>query len=386
MIYLDNAATSWPKPPGVAQAMADFLEEAGGNPGRSGHRLSIEAGRIVYDARERIAELFNLSDPLRVIFTLNATHAINLALQGLLVAGDRIVTTAVEHNAVMRPLRSLEARGVEVSVMQCEPDGSLSLDQAGRSIRPGTKLVVATHANNVTGTLLPITAIAEMAHAAGASLLVDAAQTAGVFPIDIQRMGIDLLAFTGHKGLMGPPGTGGLILGERLNPAILQPLMRGGTGSRSEFELQPDDLPDKFEAGTPNSVGIAGLGASVAFVVDRGVEAIRAHEVGLTRALLRGLADLPTVRVYGPTNPTGPDRGRVLRRPRAASVRGRAEARRAVRRPVQGWPPLRPRHPPHPGNLPRRHRSACARRLHRAKRHSPHACLNKSYRRGVVIS
>ncbi len=303
MIYLDNAATSWPKPPGVAQAMADFLEEAGGNPGRSGHRLSIEAGRIVYDARERIAELFNLSDPLRVIFTLNATHAINLALQGLLVAGDRIVTTAVEHNAVMRPLRSLEARGVEVSVMQCEPDGSLSLDQAGRSIRPGTKLVVATHANNVTGTLLPITAIAEMAHAAGASLLVDAAQTAGVFPIDIQRMGIDLLAFTGHKGLMGPPGTGGLILGERLNPAILQPLMRGGTGSRSEFELQPDDLPDKFEAGTPNSVGIAGLGASVAFVVDRGVEAIRAHEVGLTRALLRGLADLPTVRVYGPTNP-----------------------------------------------------------------------------------
>ncbi len=187
--------------------------------------------------------------------------------------------------------------------MQCEPDGSLNLDRAGRSIRSGTKLVVATHANNVTGTLLPIEAIAEMAHSVGALLLVDAAQTAGVLPIDVHRMGIDLLAFTGHKGLMGPPGTGGLLLGERLNPAVLQPLMRGGTGSRSEFELQPEALPDKFEAGTPNGVGIAGLGAGVAFVMDRGVEAILSHEVELARALLQGLAELPAVRVYGPTDP-----------------------------------------------------------------------------------
>ncbi len=299
MIYLDNAATSFPKPPQVIRAMNDFLERAGGNPGRSGHRLSVEAGRIVYDAREAIAELFGARDPLRVIFTLNATHALNLALRGTLRAGDRVVTTGIEHNAVMRPLRALEREGVRVVVVPCARDGSLDLDALRDALRLGARLVVVNHASNVVGTILPVAEIARLAHAAGALVLVDAAQTAGVVPIDIEAMGIDLLAFTGHKGLYGPPGTGGLVLGERVDAAIIEPLMRGGTGSRSEFEEQPDELPDKFECGTPNGVGIAGLGAGVRFVLERGIETIRADEVELTRALIEGLSEIPGVTVYG---------------------------------------------------------------------------------------
>lgn len=302
MIYLDNAATSFPKPPEVWQAMAHFLERAGGNPGRSGHRLSVEAGRIVYNTREALAELFNAPDPLRIIFTLNATHAINLVLRGLLHPGDRVVTTRMEHNAVMRPLRALEQQGVQVSSVPCERDGSLNLETLRRSIAPGTRLVVVNHASNVVGTILPIADIARIAHAAGALMLVDAAQTAGVVPIDVQAMQIDLLAFTGHKGLLGPPGTGGLVINDNVEVKRIEPLVRGGTGSRSEFEEQPADLPDRYESGTPNGVGIAGLGAGVHWVMQRGIETIRAHEIALTQMLINGLQTIPGVTVHGPGN------------------------------------------------------------------------------------
>ena len=302
MIYLDHAATSWPKPPEVLAAMHDFLAHAGGNPGRSGHRLSVEAGRIVYDAREAVAELFNAVDPLRVIFTLNATHAINLALHGLLRPGDRVVTSGIEHNAVMRPLRGLEQQGVQVNMIPCRSDGTLDLAAAGGAITPGTRLVVLNHASNVMGTILPIDHVAELAHHAGALLLVDAAQTAGAISIDMQAQGIDLLAFTGHKALLGPPGTGGLLIGARVDTAAMEPLFRGGTGSRSEFEIQPEDCPDKFESGTPNGVGIAGMGAGVRYVLAHGVEAIRDHELALARALAEGLANIPGVTVYGPAD------------------------------------------------------------------------------------
>jgi cysteine desulfurase/selenocysteine lyase len=301
MIYLDHAATSWPKPPEVLRAMADFLERTGGNPGRSGHRLSIAAARIVYDAREAIAGLFNAPDPLRVIFTGNATYAINIALRGLLKPGDRVVTSGVEHNAVMRPLRALERAGVRLTVVPCAPDASLDPADMQRMVEPGTRLVVVNHASNVTGTLLPVAEVAEIAHRAGALLLVDAAQTAGVVPIDMQAMGIDLLAFTGHKGLQGPPGTGGLVIGDKVDVATMEPLLRGGTGSNSESEEQPDHLPDKFESGTPNGAGIAGLGAGVRFVMERGIDAIRAHEIELTRTLSEGLCAIPGVQVYGPS-------------------------------------------------------------------------------------
>lgn len=303
MIYLDHAATSFPKPPQVIRAMSDFLECAGGNPGRSGHRLSIAAGRIVYDAREAIAELFNAPDPLRVVFTLNATHALNLALRGILNAGDRVVTTSMEHNAVMRPLRALEQSGVQVVIVRCARDGSLDVNDLAAALQERTKLVVATHASNVTGTILPIAEIAQLAHRAGACVLVDAAQTAGVLPIDIQAMGIDLLAFTGHKGLLGPPGTGGLVLADSVKTEQIEPLMRGGTGSHSEFETQPEFLPDKFESGTPNGVGIAGLGAGVRFIASLGIEAIRAHEMKLA-SVLESLRELPGVTVYGPARVT----------------------------------------------------------------------------------
>ncbi|MDM7996417.1 MAG: aminotransferase class V-fold PLP-dependent enzyme [Acidobacteriota bacterium] len=302
MIYLDYAATSWPKPPEVVQAMTRCMEQAGGNPGRSGHRLSIKAGRIVYDVREILAEFFHVPDPLRIIFAANATQAINLCLYGILRPGDHVLASSMEHNAVMRPLRDLESKGVSLSVVPCSPDGALDPDAVAQAMRPSTRLVVLTHASNVTGTILPVSRVADIAHKSGAFLLVDAAQSAGLLPIDVQAMNIDFLAFTGHKGLLGPQGTGGLAIGSRVPIRDLNPLWRGGTGSRSEFEIQPEDLPDKFESGTLNSPGIAGLGAGVEYILKRGLESIRAQEVALMRQLVEGIRCLDGVSLYGPTD------------------------------------------------------------------------------------
>ncbi len=303
MIYLDNAATSWPKPPQVLAAMAHFLTEVGGNPGRSGHRLSVEAGRIVYAAREAVAQLFNAPDPLRVVFGLNATEGINLALRGLLRPGDHVVTSSMEHNSVMRPLRALEREGVEVTVVPCSPEGMLDPQAVLTAIRPHTRLVVLNHASNVTGTILPVAEVGRaLRQINGPLLVVDAAQSGGAVPIDMQADGIDLLAFTGHKSLYGPTGTGGLIIGERVPLEEFRPLIRGGTGSRSEREEQPDFLPDMCESGTPNAVGLAGLEAGVRWVLEQGVEAIRAHEVALSGRLSDGLREIPGVTVYGPAD------------------------------------------------------------------------------------
>lgn len=303
MIYLDHAATSWPKPAAVTAAMGDFLERAGGNPGRSGHRLSIAAARVVYDTRESLAEFFGISDPLRVIFTHNATHALNLAILGILQPGQRVVTSGMEHNAVMRPLRALEERGVIVEVVPARSDGSTSLEDFHEALVGGARLVILNHASNVTGTIAPAAEIARLAHSAGALFLLDAAQTAGVLEIDATADGIDLLAFTGHKGLQGPPGTGGLVLGEHVDKHEILPLVFGGTGSHSEFEFQPDDLPDRFESGTPNGVGIAGLGAGLKWVQERGLEVLREHELALTTFLREGLASIDGLRLYGPLEP-----------------------------------------------------------------------------------
>jgi len=209
----------------------------------------------------------------------------------------------MEHNAVMRPLRDLERQGVQVVVVPCAPDGSLDPEDMRRAAVPGTRLLVANHASNVTGTLLPIAELGAIAREVDALFLVDSAQTAGLMPLDMDGMAIDLLAFTGHKALLGPPGTGGLVLGTRLDPAQLRPLIRGGTGSRSEQEEQPEDLPDKFESGTPNGAGIAGLMAGVQTVQHRGLETIRAHEIRLTTLLIEGLQAIPGVRLYGPRDP-----------------------------------------------------------------------------------
>jgi cysteine desulfurase family protein len=303
MIYLDHAATSWPKPPEVLAAMHNFLEHAGGNPGRSGHRLSIEAGRVVYDTREALADFFGIHDPLRVIFTPNATYGLNIAIRGLVQPGDRVITGGMEHNAVMRPLRAQEQRGVQVEVVAADSQGMLSPEGFRVALREKTRLVIINHASNVTGSIAPLAEIAALTHEAGALLLVDAAQTAGVLPIDMSALGIDLLAFTGHKGLQGPPGTGGLMLADSFAPNLLDPLVRGGTGSRSEFEIQPDDLPDRYESGTPNGVGIAGLGAGLKWLKERGVASLREHEKTLATRLREGLSSIPGLRLYGPADP-----------------------------------------------------------------------------------
>ncbi len=299
MIYFDNAATSWPKPPEVIEAMTCFLEQVGANPGRSGHRLSIEAGRIVYQARELLAQLFNAPDPLRIVFGHNVTEALNLALRGYLRPGDHVVTSSMEHNSVMRPLRALEREGVALTVVPCSAQGFLDPADLEAAIRPQTALIVLNHASNVVGTLLPMSEAGQIARRHDVLLLVDAAQTAGACPIDVQADQIDLLAFTGHKALFGPPGTGGLVIGQRVDVERFQPLKRGGTGSRSEMEEQPDFLPDMCESGTPNTVGLAGLVAGVSFVQKRGVEDIRAHEVALAQQLIAGLKSIPGVKVYG---------------------------------------------------------------------------------------
>jgi cysteine desulfurase family protein len=300
MIYLDNAATSWPKPPGVAEAMTHFLAQIGANPGRSGHRLAVAAARTVYAAREAIAGLLGAPDPLRVVFGANATEALNLALNGLLRPGDHVVAGSMEHNSVMRPLRALERTGVQVTTVACSPKGALDPADLEAAVRPGTRLIVLTHASNVTGALQPIAEAGRIARARDVLLLVDAAQTAGAYPIDMQADGIDLLAFSGHKALCGPMGTGGLILGERVDVRRLTPLKRGGTGSRSEREEQPEFLPDLCESGTPNAVGLAGLAAGVGWVLAQGVDRIRAHELSLTARLLAGLVGIPGVSVQGP--------------------------------------------------------------------------------------
>jgi cysteine desulfurase family protein len=299
MIYLDNAATSWPKPPEVLSAMADVLELAGGNPGRSGHRLSIAAARVIYDTREEIANFFGASNPLKVIFTNNSTHALNIAISGLLKPGDRVITGSMEHNSVMRPLRVLEKEGLDLHVVHCANDGSLAVEDVARALDKNTKLVVLNHSSNVVGTIMPVAAVAEITHKSGALLLVDASQTAGAIPIDMEESGIDLLAFTGHKSLMGPPGIGGLIISGTVDVSQITALMYGGTGSQSELEEQPKHMPDKFESGTPNLVGIAGLRTGIHWLSERGIGEMGAYKKKLMKNLLEGLHELPGIHVYG---------------------------------------------------------------------------------------
>lgn len=303
MIYLDNAATTWPKPECVPDAMLRCMREVGANPGRSGHRLAVEAERIRFDAREALAQTFNVRDPLRVIFTLNATAAINLVIRGLLGPGDHAVTTSMEHNSVMRPLRALEGQDVALSVVPCEPDGTLTPETLEAQLRPETRLIVVNHASNVCGTVLPVRELGMLARRRGIVLLVDAAQTAGCWPIDIEADNIDLLAFSGHKELLGPTGTGGLVIRDGFDLDSLPCLIWGGTGSRSERETQPDFLPDKYESGTPNLVGLAGLDAGVRYLLDWGPEKARSHARQAAEQLITGLSAVPGVRVLGTRDP-----------------------------------------------------------------------------------
>ncbi len=300
--YFDNAATSWPKPEAMMQAMVSFNENVGANPGRSGHRLSVEAGRIVFDARDTVAALLGTEDPFTVVFSRNATEAINIAVRGLLKAGDHVITSSMEHNSVMRPLREREREGVEVEAVPCSSTGEICPEDVARVIKKNTKALFITHASNVTGTIMPVRELAGIARERGVLTCVDAAQTAGSVPIQVEQMGIDILFFTGHKSLYGPQGTGGMYIRKGLESRVA-PLERGGTGSRSEFEEHPDFMPDRFESGTPNAIGIAGLGAGISHVLDRGVENIRSREVALTALFMEGLSAVEGVTVHGPGDP-----------------------------------------------------------------------------------
>ena len=298
IVYLDNAATSFPKPPAVWKAMEGYFFEIGGNPGRSGHRLSYRASEILFDAREALARLFNIKNPERIVFTKNATEAINVALYGLLRPGDRVVTTAMEHNAVMRPLRHLErTRGIQLEVVPADSSGMVDLEAMAPALEKGAALLVLNHASNVTGSMVDLVRVGALARDAGVPLMVDVAQTAGCFLIDVEAMNISILAFTGHKGLMGPQGTGGLYVAPGLEP---EPLIRGGTGSNSELEEQPSMWPDVHESGTPNVVGLAGLRAGVEFVMEQGVERIREHEGRLFSSFWDGAQKIPGLTLYGP--------------------------------------------------------------------------------------
>ena len=298
MIYLDNAATSWPKPETVYQAMDDFMRRGAGNPGRSAHDLSIASGRVINDTRERMAQLLGVDNPDRIVFTKNATEALNLVIKGLLRPGDHVITSGMEHNSVMRPLRAVERRGIELTVVRCSPEGLLDPQEVERSLRPNTRLILLNHASNVVGTILPVTEVAEIARRHGVVMCVDAAQTLGVLPFDVEAMKVDLVAFTGHKSLLGPQGTGGLYIREGLE-SVLEPVQEGGTGSRSEHEYQPDFLPDKYESGTPNTVGLAGLGAGIQEVLDRGVSSVCSKEEKLAQILIDSLDAIPALTLCG---------------------------------------------------------------------------------------
>ncbi len=298
-IYLDNAATTYPKPREVVEAMVWFMEDAAANPGRSRHDMSIKAEEVIENTRISLAGLFNAPDPRRIVFTLNATESLNAVIYGSIPEGGHVIMTALEHNSVIRPLRDLESRGlISLSVLNCDKMGFLKLDDLPGMIRENTSLVCVNHASNVCGTIQDIDKI--RAIIGDIPLMVDAAQTAGSRPIDVQALEIDYLAFSGHKGLYGPQGTGGLYIREG---ARINPLKRGGTGSVSENETQPEFFPDAMESGTRNNVGLAGLGAGVDFVMSKGLDAIRAHECELLERFIDKTLGVAGLTLYGPLKP-----------------------------------------------------------------------------------
>jgi cysteine desulfurase family protein len=299
-IYLDNAATSWPKPEAVYKAVDHYLREIGGPNGRSGYREALEANRIIERARNGVAELIGASDARHVVFGFNGTDVLNLAIRGIVRPGDHVVTTVCDHNSVLRPLRALhESAGVEVTYVPCDAQGVVSPDEVRAAMRPGTRLVAVVHASNVTGAIQPVAEIAKVVRESDAYYLIDAAQSLGHVPFDVDEFGADLLAAPGHKGLLGPLGTGVLYI----RPGVereLQPLRCGGTGSRSEEDRQPDILPDKYEPGNHNLPGLAGLAAATDVLRSKTIEAIHAHHTRLTSHLLEGLSDVPGLTIHGP--------------------------------------------------------------------------------------
>lgn len=297
MIYMDNGATSYPKPAEVLKAMMDAASGYCANPGRAGHLMAVRTAQEIYRSRVALARLFNIEDAGHIIFTKNCTEAINIALKGILRPGDHVVTSSMEHNSVVRPLMELRQRGVVTDFVSCRRDGSISVTDVKAAIRRNTRLIVMTAASNVTGTKLPLGEIGSIAVRKGVLFMVDGAQGAGHMNLDVKKNHIDILAVPGHKGLMGPQGTGFLYIREGIS---MRPLLSGGTGTRSKSEQQPEDYPEGYEAGTVNAPGIIALGAAAGMIGKIGIDAIEEHERRLTEKLQRGLAVIKGVTLYGP--------------------------------------------------------------------------------------
>jgi cysteine desulfurase family protein len=301
-VYLDNAATSWPKPEGVYAAMDEYFRNNGATAGRGGYAASLDAAAAIEAARRELARLIGADDFRRIVFTSGGTDSLNVALHGLLNKGDHVVATVCEHNSVLRPLRFLEEqRGIEVTYARCDAAGTVAAEEVLGLIRSDTRLVAVTHASNTTGAIQPVAEIAAAAKQHDSLLLVDAAQSAGQLPIDVQLLGVDLLAAPGHKGLLGPLGVGMLYVGPQAEPA-LRPFRQGGTGSQSDSVQQPDELPERFEAGNLNVPGILGLAAGVDYLMQRGVAAVREHHLELLEQLVAGLDAVEQVTIVGPQN------------------------------------------------------------------------------------
>lgn len=297
-LYFDNAATSWPKPEAVYKAPEAQMRHACGNPGRSGHTRTLETDRLLYSVREAVAGLFNVNNPARVVFTLNATDALNIAIKGILKHGDHVLHTAIDHNSVLRPLGKLvRKKMISVDTVPCNNEGYPDLEFLSAAFRDNTCLLIINHASNVTGTIAPLEEMIRLAHSRGVKVLVDAAQTAGSIEIDAEKIGIDMLAFTGHKSLLGPTGTGGLYVREGID---LDSLREGGTGSQSEMDIHPESMPERLEAGTLNSSGLAGLLEGIKFINETGINKIRKDEIEIRRYLYEALEDMGGLKLYGP--------------------------------------------------------------------------------------
>ncbi|MHB9053749.1 MAG: aminotransferase class V-fold PLP-dependent enzyme [Thermoleophilia bacterium] len=306
-IYLDNAASSCPKPPAVIEAVDRCLREWCANPGRGAHKTAVAAARVIYQTREKAARLLNVADSANIIFTQNATDSLNMAMRGLLSSGDHVVSSTVEHNAVVRPLRVLTGEGVEVTLVPSDSTGLVDAEAVLAAVRASTRLVVLTHASNITGAIQPIPELSIALRERGVPLLVDAAQSAGTIPMDMEAMPVSMLACTGHKSLMGPQGIGLLYISPEIE---LRSVRQGGTGTHSEQEQDSLARPDRYEAGTLNTPGIAGLGAGIDFLQSEGIENLRRHKEQLTKILYHGLSGIGPVTLYGP--PPGATRGPLV--------------------------------------------------------------------------
>jgi cysteine desulfurase family protein len=296
--YFDHAATSWPKPPAVLQAMNECLMEYAANPGRGSHQMAVKASRVLFETRKSAAKLFGVKNPNLISFALNTTQALNQAIKGYLREGDHVICTSVEHNSVRRPLEYLKKTiHIDITYVKTDKLGNTKLVDVKEAFRNNTKLVIVNHSSNLLGTIQPVEEIGLLCKSRGVKLLLDAAQSAGVLPIDVEGMNIDMLAFPGHKGLLGPQGTGGLYVHSDLE---LEPILHGGTGSQSEAIEQPTVRPDRYEAGTQNAVGLAGLHAGIQFVLEETVARIHAKEWNQTQRLMEGLMEIEGVTILGP--------------------------------------------------------------------------------------